>query len=181
MSGIALNCKSSSMNSSQVGHLIPYRLCLLSCQCYLHPVQPSDYWACGRCLAKLLDLWLSLAWRSFTSNRNRPAPRAFHDPTTTKHHTSGRSTRFAKCSIPWRALPPNSHCRTGTLALRGELGPLEVHPTKPSPGGRNATFHPKLPPLLLCSDWWDPTDTNRLILNQMSVFFGGIVFLFFWF
>ena len=100
MSGIGLNCKSSSMNSSQVGHLIPYRLCLLSCQCYLHPVQPSDYWACGRCLAKLLDLWLSLAWRSFTSNRNRPAPRAFHDPTTTKHHTSGRPTRFAKCGIP---------------------------------------------------------------------------------
>ena len=100
MCGIGLNCKSSSMNSSQVGHLIPYRLCLLSCQCYLHPVQPSDYWACGRCLAKLLDLWLSLAWRSFTSNRNRPAPRAFHDPTTTKHHTSGRPTRFAKCGIP---------------------------------------------------------------------------------
>ena len=100
MSGIGLNCKSSSMNSSQVGHLIPYWLCLLSCQCYLHPVQPSDYWACGRCLAKLLDLWLSLAWRSFTSNRNRPAPRAFHDPTTTKHHTSGRPTRFAKCGIP---------------------------------------------------------------------------------
>ena len=99
MSGIGLNCKSSSMNSSQVGHLIPYRLCLLSCQCYLHPVQPSDYWACGRCLAKLLDLWLSLAWRSFsfllaglqdityhaiTSNRCRPAPRAFHDTTTKK-------------------------------------------------------------------------------------------------
>ena len=115
MSGIGLNCKSSSMNSSQVGHLIPYRLCLLSCQCYLHPAQPSDYWACGRCLAKLLELWLSLGWRSFsfllaslqdmthhtiTSNRNRPAPRAFHDTTTRKHHTSGRPKRFAKSGIP---------------------------------------------------------------------------------
>ena len=194
MSGIALNCKSSSMNSSQVGHLIPYRLCLLSCQCYLHPVQPSDYWACGRCLAKLLDLWLSLAWRSFsfllaglqdityhaiTSNRCRPAPRTFHDTTTKKHHRCGRPTRFAKCGIPWRALPPNSHCRTGTLALGGELGPLVLPPTKPTLGGRNATFHCILPPLLLCSDWWDPTDANRLILNQMSVFGWWYYFSFF--
>ena len=59
MSGIGLNCKSSSMNSSQVGHLIPYWLCLLSCQCCLHPVQPSDCWACGRCLGRLLGLWPS--------------------------------------------------------------------------------------------------------------------------